>query len=226
MVARQVLAITLALLLAMPAWTNPAVVGSTIASQQARIAGAALTTGTTIFSGDVLEVGAKGLASLNLSGGGQVDLGAESRARLTREANGVVLELGRGAAAFRSTGGAPFEARIADASIQPVGMEPAVGVLAWKNPTAGVIAARSGKLLIRTAHDARSVVLNPGEAIEFTYTPAQEEDDSDLSRKGVVVLGLIIVGIAALTAIILSTQSRDLNENERCDVVSPFQPCP
>jgi hypothetical protein len=225
MVARQVLAVTLALLLAVPAWTNPAVVGSTIASQQARIAGAELRAGTTIFSGDVLEVGAKGLASLNLSGGGQVDLGAESRARLTRKADGVVLELGRGAAAFRSAGGAPLEARIADASIHPLGTEPAVGVLAWKSPTEGVIAARSGKLLIRTAHDARSVVLNPGEAIEFSYTPAQE-DDSDLSRKGVIVLGLIIVGIAALTAAILSAQSRDLNESDLCKVVSPFQPCP
>ncbi|MCL6567022.1 MAG: hypothetical protein K6U09_11445 [Acidobacteriia bacterium] len=225
MVARQILAVKLALLLAVPAWTNPAVVGATIGSQQARIGGAELTAGTTIFSGDVIEVGAKGLASLNLSGGGQVDLGAESRARLTRAAERVVLELGRGAAVFRSTGTAPLEARIANASIRAMGPEPAVGVLAWKSPTEGVIAARSGKLLIHTTHDARSVVLNPGEAIEFSYAPAQE-DESDLSRKGVVVLGLIIVGIAALTAAILSAQSRDLNESDRCDVVSPFQPCP
>ncbi len=225
MVARQVLAVTLALLLAVPAWTNPAVVGSTIASQQARIAGAELRAGTTILSGDVIEVGTKGLASLNLSQGGQVDLGAESRARLTRKADGVVLELGRGAAAFRSAGGAPLEARLADASIHPLGTEPAVWVLAWKNPTEGVIAARSGQLLIRTAHDARSVVLNPGEAIEFSYTPAQE-DDSDLSRRGVVVLGLIIVGVTALIAAILSAQSRDQKESDLCKVVSPFQPCP
>ncbi len=226
MVARQALAVTLALMLAVPAWTNPAVVGSTIGSQQARIGGVELTAGTTIFSGDVIEVGAKGLASLNLSGGAQVDLSAESRARLTRAAERVVLELSRGAAVFRSTGSAPLEARIADASIRTMGPEPAVGVLAWKSPTEGVIAARSGKLLLHTTHDARSVVLNPGEAIEFSYAPAQGEDDSDLSRKGVIVLGLIIVGIAALTAAILSAQSRDLNENDRCDVVSPFQPCP
>lgn len=227
MVARQAVAVAVALLMAFPAWTNPVVVGSTLGSQQARVRGAELAPGTTIFSGDVIEVGPKGQASLSLAGGAQVDVAAESKLRLSKDASRVVLELGRGAAAFRSTSGAPVEAKIADATIRAAEGSSAAGVVAWRGPNAGVIAAKSGQLLITTAHDGRTVVLNEGEGIEFAYAPAaNDNDDEDISRRGIIIFGAVIIGLATLAAILLNRNSRDLNQNQQCNLVSPFQPCP
>jgi ferric-dicitrate binding protein FerR (iron transport regulator) len=226
MAARQAVAVAVALLLAFPAWTNPVVVGSTLGSQQARVRGAELVPGTTIFSGDVIEVGPKGQASLNLSGGAQVDVAAESKLRLSKDASRVVLELGRGAAAFRSTASAPVEAKIADATIRAAEGSTAAGVVAWRGLNAGVIAAKNGQLLITTAHDGRTVVLNEGEGIEFAYAPAANDDDDDISRAGIIIFGAVIIGLATLAAILLNRNSRDLNQNQQCNQVSPFQPCP
>ncbi len=227
MVARQAIAVAVALLLAFPAWTDPTVVGSTIGSQQAHVRGAALTPGTTIFSGDVIEVSSNGQASLSLTGGAQVDIAAESQLRVTKDSHRVVLELGRGATAFRSTSGAPVDAKIADATIRAAENSAAVGVVAWKSPTAGVIAAKSGQLLVTTAHDGRTVVLNEGEGIEFAYAPAAaNDDDDDISRAGIIILGGVIIGLATLAAILLNRNSRDLDQEDRCNPVSPFQPCP
>ena len=78
MFARQVLALLLVLLLAFPAWGDPNIVGSVASSQSATVRGTNLTPGSTIFSGDTIEVGAHGSAWITLPGGAQVQVAENS----------------------------------------------------------------------------------------------------------------------------------------------------
>jgi FecR protein. len=127
--ARQVTAMLLVVLLAAPAWSNPAVVGVASGSEVARVRGAVLTPGTTIFSGDIVEVGARGRTRLTLSSGGHVVVGENSSLQLAQDENRVVFELLRGQAAFRLA--SPMvEARLVDVTIRTADPE-STGVLLW-----------------------------------------------------------------------------------------------
>ncbi len=68
MLFRQVLAVSLGLLLAFPAGASPNIVGNVSSNQSATVRGTDLTTGSTILSGDTIDVGARGSAQIMLVG--------------------------------------------------------------------------------------------------------------------------------------------------------------
>ena len=226
MVARQLLASILIAILAIPASPTSSIVGTTAASQSATVRGSALIPGSTIFSGDTIQVGTNGTVSIAVTGGAQVRVGPGSQVRLSREKEKTRLEIGRGSASFRVTPDVPFEARLADATIRGTGEGPAVGVVLVADMTKALIAAEKGELVVRTAHDARSVTLKEGEGVEVSLAPdPQGGDRADapmLSGRRIAILAVVSIGIVAAIAIWRGTTG-GLSDTEIRNVVSPFR---
>jgi hypothetical protein len=234
MIVRQLLASVLVGLLAAPAWaaTNP-VVGTAGPSQAATLRGAGLLPGTTLFSGDTVDVGARGGAALSFGRGSMVRLSEETTLRLEKGDNRVAFELLRGRVAFRSSEQLPVEAHLADANIHSANGLAAVGVLAFRTPKLVVVSAEKGSLLISTAHDAKSISLREGESVEMRLEAQDTEKggggDSRLagtSAPGLTHRQWLIVAIASSAAVLLFSIDPDflnLSDSDKKNLVSPFQ---
>jgi hypothetical protein len=237
MFIRQVLALFLAFTLAFPAWATPTVIGNVSNSESATVRGTSLTPGSTVFSGDTIEVGPKGVARIALHGGAQVQVGANSQIRLTKTPDTVQVTIDRGLAAFLSTDKSGVEAILGDATIRPADGTAAVAVINLRSPQSAVIAAQKGTLLIRTAHDSKTVTLREGDGAEVTLAPENAQDKHHKKGTGaapagsswsvgkVVIIAAILGGAATAIGFILGHNEVQLTEQQKCNVVSPFR-CP
>lgn len=227
MMARQALSALLIALLAFPAWSSDApVIGTVAATQSAQVRGNALAPGSTLFSGDVIQIGAEGSASIAGNNGVQIRLGPQSLARLSLENEKTLLEIGQGSASFRVEAGAPFEARLADASIRGAGRGPAVGVVLLRSPKTALVAAEKGELTVSTAHDGRMLSLKEGEGVEVSLVAQPQDSGStprSLSGKKIAILAVIAIGVITAVAFFQNTQGRGLSDQDKRDNVSPFR---
>ena len=227
MVARQALAGLLIALLAFPAWSNPLVVGTVAATQSAQVRGNALVAGSTVFSGDVIQVGADGSASIAGSNGVQIRIGPKSLVRLSLEKEKTLLEIGQGSASFRVEESIPFEARLADATIRGAGKGPAVGVVILRGLKTAVVAAEKGELAVSTAHDGKMISLKEGEGVEVSLAPPPQGGGgttvTTLSGKWVAILGIITVGAITAIAIFRNSADKGMTDRQRGSTVSPFR---
>ncbi len=237
---RQALALLLVLLLAFPAWGDPVVVGNVASSQSATVRGTTLAPGSTIFSGDTVEVGTRGSAWITLTGGAQVKVGENSQVRLAKTTDSIQLIIDRGGALFRTAEKSPVEALLGDATIRSADSLPAVGIIIVHDAQSAVIAAQKGMLLISTAHDSKNVTLREGERAEVTLVPQQDTDqDKNKKKKGgaavpagssltagkAVLIAAILGGVTTAIARLLSDQETKHTTTDNCNAVSPFR-CP
>ncbi|MCL4524557.1 MAG: FecR domain-containing protein [Acidobacteria bacterium] len=243
MMARRGLAVLLIALLAVPAAASPATgsravaipIGTISQSDAANVGGAGALPGTTVFSGDIVEVRPQGSASILLNGGMQVRVSSASRVQLRRlpgGANQVELEMFSGAALFRTSEAAPVVGRLADATVRAKGTKPAVGVISVLSRKKAVIAAEKGELLVSTSHDSKSVTLREGEAVDVTLSalPAAAMPQGGgttgagtLTGKQVAVLGTVIAAVMTAIVVWLALDHRKLTDQEKQDAVSPFK---
>ncbi len=198
MPTKRVLAVILLLLLAFPAWGGPSVVGSVASSQSATVRGNRLAPGSTIHSGDTIEVGAQGSAWIALLGGAQVQLGEKSQARLTKTTEKMQLTIDRGLASFRTVEKSEFEALLADATIRSANGRPALGIISVRSPQLAVIAAKRGALLISTAHDLKSLTLEEGQGVDVTLIPGATTSQSTAILGGAVAASGALLGETVL----------------------------
>jgi len=226
MFARHFLASVLILALAVPGWSTASIVGTAAASQSATVRGSALLPGSTIFSGDTIQVGTNGTVSIAVTGGAQVRVGPRSQVRLSKDKEKTRLEIGSGSASFRVAPDVSFEAQLADATIRSTGEGPAVGVVLVADLNRALIAAEKGTLLVRTAHDARSVTLKEGEGVEVSLAPdpqgTNRVDAPMLSGRRIAILAVVTIGIVAAIAIWRGTTGQLTDEQKR-NAVSPFR---
>ncbi len=238
---RQALALLLVLPLAFPAWGDPVVVGNVASSQSATVRGTTLAPGSTIFSGDTVEVGTSGSAWITLTGGAQVKVGENSQVRLAKTTDSIQLIIDRGGALFRTAEKSPVEALLGDATIRSADGLPAVGIIIVRDAQSAVIAAQKGMLLISTAHDSKDVTLREGERAEVTLVPQQDTDQDKNKKKkkkgGVavpagsltagkaVLIAAILGGLTTAIARLLSDQETKHTTTDNCNAVSPFR-CP
>src|ERR1700757_2811429 len=82
---RKALAAFLMVMMTSPAWGGAESVGNVTASNDATVRNTRLTTGSTVFSGDVISVGDHGVTRLALASGAQAEILGNSLVRLTRE---------------------------------------------------------------------------------------------------------------------------------------------
>ena len=251
MFIRQALALLLVFTLAFPVWASPTVVGNVASSESATVRGAALTPGSTVFSGDTIEVGPKGIARIALTGGAQVQVGGNSQVRLTKTSDTVQVTIDRGLAAFLTTEKSGVEAILGDATIRPANAMPAIAVINVRSPQEAVIAAQKGSLWITTAHDSKTVTLKEGEGAEVTLSQDKTQDNSPQTQTPeeekkkkkkkpagvippagstwtvgkVVTIALILGGVATAIGFLLGQSEVKLSQTEKCTAVSPFK-CP
>ncbi|MBI1750820.1 MAG: hypothetical protein HY234_05815 [Acidobacteria bacterium] len=245
MMARRGLAALLIALLAVPAGASPSTgsravatpIGTISQSDSVIVGGTGALAGTTVFSGDMIEVGPRGSAWILLNGGMQVRVSSESRVRLRGLAGGtnrVELEMFSGAARFRTSETAPVMARLADATVRARGAKPAVGVVSVLSRKSAIIGAEMGELLVTTAHDGKSVTLREGEAVEVTLAeapPAGKPQPKGGGASGatgltgvqVAILGGVIAAVAAAIAVKLAMDNKNLTDQQKKDAVSPFK---
>jgi len=243
MMARRALAGILIALLAVPAAASPTTgspkaafpIGTISQSNATNISGAGALPGTTVFSGDTIDVGPRGSAWILMSGGRHVRVSSSSRIRMVGHAGGqnrVEMEIFSGAARFASSETALVIARLADATVRAQGTQPAVGLISVLSLRKAVISSEKGELLVSTAHDRKSVTLREGEAVEVTLmdAPAPGKPQSggstgakSLTGTQVAVIGSVVAAILALLAIKLADDNRNLTLLEKQDAVSPFK---
>lgn len=96
MTRKQFLAMVGFLLAAVSVSAKQAVVGSVLSSQGATVNGANLKAGSTIFSGDTIQVGPKGSAVIALPNGGQVQVSSDSQVSLSKTADSIELSINKG----------------------------------------------------------------------------------------------------------------------------------
>jgi hypothetical protein len=170
---RQLTAAFLIAFIASPAWTQAPVAGTIVASQSATTRDAPLLPGSTVFSGESVAVGQSGRAQIALSGGGRIEVLADSTVLLARNSAGVDFTLQRGAVSFMGAPAGAIETIWGDATIRPA--DPvAVGLIHLESSDAITLAAIKGKLTISTAHDARSVDVPEGSAVRITLADAPD----------------------------------------------------
>jgi len=237
MFVRQALCLLLVATLAFPAWASSTVVGNVASSESATVRGTGLTPGSTVFSGDTIEVGPKGIARIALTGGAQVQLGGSSQVQLTKTSAAVQVTIDRGLAAFLTTEKSAVEAILGDATIRAASGTPAIGVVNVRSPREAVIAAQKGTLLISTAHDSKTVTLREGEGAKVTLA----DEEPKRKRRGaatlpagsapswsagkVVIIALILGGAATAIGFLLGQSEVQLSQQQKCVAVSPFR-CP
>lgn len=221
MILRRALAISIALLMAVPAWALPsAAVGTVTNSKDTTVRGIVVPPGTTVFDGDTLDVGAHGSAWIGLAGGANVFLASGSRVQVLRpgDAGKIQVEISSGMTRFRATAQSPVEALLADAVIRPAGDSPVVGFVRMTSPTTALVGAEKGDLVITTEHDGTSVTVHEGYAINATLAPDPQRQSARSRGAGLIFL----VGAAILIAtigIVIAT-----NGSGHHGSVSPFVP--
>ena len=104
MYARKAAAITVVLLLSAVVKAKSVPIGTVSSCKVAAIHGTNLVPGTTIFSGDTIDVGAQGSAWIALQGGGQVQVFENSTVLLTKSPNSIQVTVDRGQALTKSKG--------------------------------------------------------------------------------------------------------------------------
>ena len=155
MIVRRGLAVLLIAILAVPAAASPtkdspaasSPIGTFSYCDSANVGGAGALAGTTVFSGDLIEVGPHGSAGILLNGGLQVRVSPASRLRLkelTGAKNEVEMEMFTGAAQFRSSETALVVGRLADATVRAKGAKPAVVIISALNRQRAIICAEKG----------------------------------------------------------------------------------
>jgi hypothetical protein len=221
MILKRALAISVALLMAVPAWALPsATVGTVTNSKDTTVRGVTVPPGTTVFDGDTLDVGAHGSAWIGLAGGADVFLASGSRVQVLRpsDAGKIQVEISSGMARFRATAQSPMEAVLADAVIRPAGDSPVIGFVRMTSPTTALVGAERGDLVVTTEHDGTSITVHEGYAINATLAP--DPDRTSGRRRGAGFI--FLVGAAILIAtigIVIAT-----NSGGHKGSVSPFVP--
>jgi uncharacterized membrane protein len=233
MIARQVLSAVLAATLALPAGAAPVstaetakALGTLAGGEAARIRNVTAVPGTTIFSGDVVDTGSQGKAFIALSGGAQILLGADSRARLTKSEGPVELQVLRGVARFRITADAPLVGKLADATLHADSRSSAIGLISLVAPNRALIGAEKGELRLKTARTNRSVVLREGEAVEVTLGPDPAAPPPPPATALTNTQTAIIITISAILALAiglkLAMDKDSLTDSQKRNLVSPF----
>jgi hypothetical protein len=235
---KQALVIALSLLLVgLPLWSSPDVLGTVTNSQGTFVRDASATPGGSIFNGDTITVTNSGSAWLSLVGGGQAMIGHDSRVRLMRSANAVELVVSSGEVTFRSAANAPLVGLVSDGTFRPASNGPAVGQITFLDSNRALFSAREGAWTLAAENSGASVTLHPGESMEarivpesaLAAAPPQENpppsNRNDKKKKwGLILLGAGIIGAGTGIGLGLGAGEGNVTFQQKQDAITPVVP--
>ncbi len=223
---RKVLAVLVVSLMAVPGWAGPSpAIGTVQGSNGAIVRGTNLVQGTTVYSGDQIEVGPHGNAWIALAKGGQVILSQGTLATLERGSSSAPVQLvvERGFAKFRSSLGSPVEGLLANATIRPSSGS-GVGYINVVNSGNAVIGAEKGSMVVTTPSGATTVP--EGMALTVRLADAQTQSSNAAASTGssagkgkIILVGALIV--AGVTAAAVAINEGEPSQNP--SVISPYK---
>jgi FecR protein len=220
MLTRKLLVLVMVSSLTMCGWAAPSGVGTVQGSNAASVRGTALVAGTTLFSGDTVEVAAHGDARIALSNGSQLVLSANTRAQLTKNSSAALqVNVERGLAKFRSSEKTPVQAVLGDATIRTQNAA-GVGYVNVVNSTSALIGADKGAVIVTSA-DGTLTTVPEGMAltVRMQQTTAAPPNASSGNKGTKILVGALIVG-GLIAAAVAANQS----ENSQNVSLSPFKP--
>jgi hypothetical protein len=235
---KQALAIALSLLLvALPLWSSPDILGTVTNSQETFVRGANAAPGGSIFNGDTITVSNSGSAWLSLAGGGQAMIGHDSRVRLTRDDNAVALEVSSGEVTFRSAPNAPLVGLVADGTFRSVSSGLAVGQITFLEGNRALFSVRQGVWTLATENSGASVTLHPGESMEARVVPESAlpaappqsnpppSNKNDKKKKwGLILLGAGLIGGATGIGLGFGSGESGVTFQQKLNAISPVVP--
>jgi hypothetical protein len=223
MLARKSLLLLLIAAMAFPGYGSPVAIGVVQGSTDSQVRGINLVPGTTLYSGDVVQVGSEGSTQISFGGSSELVLLQNSRAQVTQTTakSPVQIDMQDGFAKFRSSSTAPIVAMLGDATIRAANGN-AVGAIKITGSDSALISAEKGSLVVTTAGDAASTTVPEGMALNVALAPdapAGTTANSGTSKRKKLVAGLLIIGAAAGIGAALA-----LNEPTNEPSLSPFVP--
>jgi|HubBroStandDraft_1064217.scaffolds.fasta_scaffold87823_1 hypothetical protein len=228
MVLRKVLAFIVVSLMAVPGWAGSApTIGTVQGSNDAIMHGTSLVLGTTVYSGDEIQVGLHGNAWIALPKGGQVILSQSTMATLQRgsASDPILLVVDRGFAKFRRSVGSPVEGVLADATIRPFD-DNGVTYINVIDSSNALIGAEKGSVVVTTPTGATTIP--EGMALSVRMTDAQAQSSTMSANSGSssnngkakkILIGALIV--AGVTAAALAINAGEPSQNP--NVISPYR---
>ncbi len=208
-IARSCLATLLCGLLGMPGFAaNEKSLGLVIQAQDAQIANAKLTIGTTVYSGDKVETDPRGGLRLRM-GTTQLYLLGSSSATLAQRSDAVLAVVARGTVGFSSNGTDQFELEVPEGTIRAANGQPAYGQVTIVGPQEIVVSAYQGSLILDNAGEIHTIPGGKSYRVTMDLEPATVETEMESShddgnttpakrRRRRLAFYLILGGAAAL----------------------------
>jgi hypothetical protein len=179
-------------------------VGVVVHAESALLGAAAVTGGSTVYSGDRLTTRKDGTLRMRV-GGGQVYLLAESAATVESVGEGFRAALEQGTVGFATTAAQPAAVLAAGATIRPAGDRAAHGQVTVVGPTELVVASYRGD--VEVAFEGETFLVSAGNSYHLTMAPEPQgpvgEGDADAKRRRLLVVWLGIAAAGGLTAFAL-----------------------
>ena len=236
MALRKILVGVLTIVMVSAAWGGGAPLGNVTSSSNATVRDTKLTSGSTVFTGDVISVAGHGGARLSLTGGAQAEVLAESSVRLTMTDNKIQMAVNRGQASFHASGENGISALVADATVVPAGKSETSAVIQSLSETHAIVAAQKGALLITTAHDGKVYTVPEGKAADLTATDDPQQGGGAVpagkaaprvsvnKKKALIWTVAIVGGGVAVTAYLLARRETGLTPTQIGNEISPKKP--
>jgi ferric-dicitrate binding protein FerR (iron transport regulator) len=173
---------------------TPRAMGSLDTNGPTRVNGTVVPADTTIFVGDRIETPEDATASLSLTGGSHLTLGASSSLRIKNSSGETALVLDRGSLDILSRARAPIFLDAAGARLYAAKGDAAFAVAVEGNKLE--VVARTGTVEAEAAD--RTVEVGAGKTLEATLAPAQSSTGAGSSAKWeTVIIVLTAAGVGA-----------------------------
>ena len=158
LIARAFLAtlLSLALLIAPLQAAPSAVLGTVVFADRARVGGAGISAGATVFSGDRLSTDMVGTVQVRVRAA-RLLLGSSSSAMLEQEEAGPSATLTAGTATFSTANSKAFALHAATALLRPNTDQPTVGKVILLSPKELIVKSIRGSLEIAVEDDVREI---------------------------------------------------------------------
>ena len=152
------------------------ILGTIVTAEGARVSGADVAPGTTVFSGDQLATSDRG-SLLVRTAAARLQLDKASVATIDRTQGTPTATLLRGAAAFSTANAKAFALNISNAVIRPKSDAPTIGEVAVLGQKQLVVKCTRGALTITVGDDSREIP--EGSAYRVVLDPALSGDSQD-----------------------------------------------
>jgi hypothetical protein len=175
--------------------------GTVIQAQDALLANAALTTGTTVFAGDSISTQTGGILRLKL-GAGQLYLLSGTAASLSQNANRIQATVLHGTAGFSSTPADKLELIIPEGKLHAADGQSGYGQVTIVSPTQAIVSAYRGALVFDA--DGETRMINAGNSYRLTMVDGDGSQGPEGTGTGSgttpnkrrhIIFDLIVIGV-------------------------------